>query len=246
MSDIDNLSNESDSTTKSNDFIKEFFDFIRDIAIILVIVFVTRIFIIEPFKISWESMNSTYSDGQFIIVNKIAYINKPILWQTQYKRWDVVVIKPWVNDNKEYYIKRVIWLPWEQVKISWWKVYIRENEDAKFEELKEWYLDDANKDRTYQSNLSKDEVIYTVPEEAYFVMWDNRMASTDSRACFYTCMKLWGWRDEYIKEKDVVWKVWFDFGYFNFKKFKFENDKWTKTTPKFFGTPSSYDYNQQK
>ena len=77
--------------------------FLKDLLIILLIVLIIRLFIAMPFQISWTSMKDSYYDREFIIVDRISYL----FWTP--KRWDVIVFRPHVNENKEYFLKRIIW-----------------------------------------------------------------------------------------------------------------------------------------
>jgi len=58
-------------STKSK--ISEIIDFFRDLIIIFVVVILVRTFIVAPFQISGSSMEDSYHDGEFILVNKFSY-----------------------------------------------------------------------------------------------------------------------------------------------------------------------------
>ncbi|MDR2640623.1 MAG: S26 family signal peptidase [Candidatus Peribacteria bacterium] len=60
---------------KNNELLKtEIKDFFKDLLIVIVVVIIIRTFIAVPFKISGQSMYSSYYDKEFIIVDKISYI----------------------------------------------------------------------------------------------------------------------------------------------------------------------------
>lgn len=212
------------------------FLFIKDLIIIVIIVLVIRLYIAMPFQISWQSMYSSYYDKEFIIVDRFSYL----IWTP--KRWDVVVFRPHVNENKEYFLKRIIWIPGDTLKIEWWEVFIKEKWEKDFVKLEEIYLNEENKWRTfvgYDENLHT----YELKDDQYFVIWDNRNHSTDSREKF----GWWAWRDEFVAKSDMIWKVFLDLGYFNFSKMKFINpDLWIETEPKFFSSKASHDYPELK
>jgi signal peptidase I len=177
-------------------------------------------------------MYSSYYDKEFIIVDKISYI----LWNPD--RWDVIVFKPWVNEDKKYFLKRIIWIPWDTIKIEDGNVYIKSASSEEFILLQENYLDEGNNWRTFIW-VNRNSKTYKLWSNDYFVLWDNRNHSTDSRECFSNCI----WRNEFISKSDIVWKVFMDLGYFNFKKLDFiHNNLWIDTTPRFFSSPSEYNY----
>jgi len=181
---------------------KEVIDFIKDIIVILIIVFIIRTFFILPFQINGQSMYQSYYDGEFIIVDRFSYqfLHTP-------NRWDVIVFRPHVSKDKEYFLKRIIWLPWDKLKIEWWKVYVFSKVKNSFIELKEAYLSESNINATYVWS-DKWSHIYEVPADSFFVMWDNRNHSTDSRACFSSCV--FEWTTNFIKTNDIIWEIFLD------------------------------------
>lgn len=108
-----------------------------DLGFVLIIVFFVRSFILSPFQIIGPSMESTfhggtisyslsegqvYSDGEFIIVDKMSYRFADPL------RGDVVVFTPGIGPDKRYLIKRVIGVPGDRVKIEGGFVYLAKAE----------------------------------------------------------------------------------------------------------------------
>src|SRR5262252_10095509 len=87
---------------------------------VLLIVFLLRSFVAEPFKIPSSSMRPTLEVGDFILVNKFIYglrlpiIDKKIVPIGDPKRGDVIVFRYPVNPSQDF-IKRVIGLPGDEV-----------------------------------------------------------------------------------------------------------------------------------
>jgi signal peptidase I len=218
---------------KNNEWLKsEIKDFFKDLAIIVVVVIFIRTFIAMPFQISWQSMYESYYDKWFIIVDRVSYL----FWNP--KRGDVVVFKPNVNNDKKYFLKRIIWIPGDTIKIEDGQVYTKSVWTTDFQLLEESYLNIENRGYTF-IGISKAPKIYELGKGDYFVMWDNRNHSTDSRECFSNCAG----RSEFVSKKDIIWKVFMDLWYFNLKQLSFIHPNLgIVTTPKFFSSQSTYNY----
>lgn len=211
----------------------EVLDFFKDLAVIIIIVLIIRTFVAMPFQIKGQSMYSSYYDREFIIVDRLSYY----LWEP--KRWDVIVFKPYVSKTKEYFLKRIIWVPWDSLKIDNWNVYIKKKWDSEFVELNEPYLNENNRWSTFVDHTGKS-YQYSIWEWQYYVIWDNRNHSTDSRKCFSSCSN---WRTSFIETSDITGKVFLDLWYFNFKSFSFiQPELGIDSKPKFFSSPSTFDY----
>lgn len=132
------------------------------LAILIVIPF--RIFIAQPFIVSGSSMFPTFHDGEYLIVDELSYrLSEP-------KRDDVVIFR-YPNDTKKFFIKRIIGLPNETVEIEGKTITITNAQNKNGFTLEEPYINEDFYSNT-KMNLKTDE---------YFVMGDNRNASSDSR-----------------------------------------------------------------
>lgn len=136
---------------------KWLFGGIKKILFLLVILLFIKTYIIEIVRVSGHSMEPTLIDNDRIVVNKLNYFfYKP-------SRGDIIILKASETEN---FVKRVIALPGENIKIENYKIYINSKE------LKESYLDQLTLDKFGP---------YTIPANSVFVMGDNRLYSLDSR-----------------------------------------------------------------
>jgi signal peptidase I len=131
----------------------------------VVLAAVIQAFIIRPFIVSGTSMDPIIKNGQYLIVDEVSYhFESP-------QRGDIIVFKAPPEPTK-YYIKRVIGLPGDTVKINDGKVTIIDSAHPQGFTLDEPYI----------THPSTDSGTYVVPANEYFVMGDNRAGSYDSRS----------------------------------------------------------------
>ena len=143
-------------------------EIVKVVVISLVIILPIRYFIIQPFYVKGASMESTFQDHQYLIIDEISYrFHSP-------QRGQVVVFRYPLNPQ-EYFIKRIIGLPGEEVQIKDGEVFIYNAAHPEGFVLNEPYLEAGTK--TFSDNANR---IKIGPDE-YYVLGDNRGASKDSR-----------------------------------------------------------------
>jgi signal peptidase I len=143
---------------------------LRDLAFSVLIAVVLIVFIYQPVKVEGTSMMPTLSDQERIFINKFTYE----FGLGAIERGDTVVF--WFpGDKSKSYIKRVIGLPGDRVRVEGGQVYV--NGRA----LVEDYVPEENRDTA--SWRGGDE--QTVPKGKYFVLGDHRNSSSDSRSWGY-------------------------------------------------------------
>jgi len=141
-------------------FLSAFLEVFEILAVVLISIYFIYGFIAQPFLVQGASMEPNFSSGDYLLVDEATYhFRAP-------DRGEVIVFRN-PNNTSEFYIKRVVGLPGEEVVISDGEVTV----DGKV--LSEPYLPAGLRvDGRYVFQLADDE---------YFVMGDNRPQSYDSR-----------------------------------------------------------------
>jgi signal peptidase I len=152
---------------------KKFFLFVWEITkvvvISLAIILPVRYYLIQPFYVKGASMEPSFQDHQYLIIDEISYrFNPP-------RRGQVIVFR-YPRNPQEYFIKRIIGLPGERVQIKEGGVVIYNEQYPEGKILQESYLADN------LITASQDELALSLGEDEYFVLGDNRNASKDSRS----------------------------------------------------------------
>ena len=133
----------------------------RDLLVSLAISAFIIIFLYQPVKVEGTSMMPGLEDQERIFVNKFVYRWEPI------QHGDIVVFR-YPRDTSKSYIKRVVGVAGDRVRIETGQVYV--NDQA---------LDEDYVPSDYADARSYGEV--TVPAHSYFVLGDHRTMSNDSR-----------------------------------------------------------------
>ena len=127
-------------------------------------------------------MEPNFEDGQYLVINEIDYrFNDP-------ERGEVIVFK-YPLDTSQYYIKRIIGLPGEKIKIKNNSIFIYSSDSPDGKMLDEsLYLPEGR--------ITRGDISVELNNQEYFVLGDNRSASSDSRQ--------WG----SLPEDNIIGRVW--------------------------------------
>ncbi len=128
-----------------------------------------------------SSMENTIHPGDRVIGSRLAYLGQ------EPQREDIIIFR-YPDDESQIFIKRIIGLPGEEIEIVDGQVYV----DDSSEPLNEVYLKEMP-----QGSFGP----YEVPQDAYFVMGDNRNNSHDSRF----------WENHYVDREDILAKAVFQY-----------------------------------
>ena len=186
-------------------------EYARSFFPVLLVVFVLRSFLVEPFQIPSSSMVPTLEVGDYILVNKYTYgirlpvIRTKVLALNNPQRGDVVVFFP-PHMNDTYFIKRVVGLPGDTVEYRNKQIFVN-GEWVEREPAAEQFAQSSH-NITGRESLGESEHLMQVDTRRpssdfsvvvrpghYFMMGDNRDNSSDSR--------VWG----QVSEKDIVGKA---------------------------------------
>lgn len=202
--------------SKKKKFSTFVFELTLNLLIVFALVFIIQTFFVSPFKVFGPSMCSTLNHldekcqrgyGEYIIVNKLIYKDFFGWSLTDPQRGDIIVFHP-PHSQEQFYIKRVIGVPGDTVKIIDSYIYIFNSEYPTGFKIDESYLNEDNNGDTRPSTNKV--TSFKVPDGQYFVLGDNRNESTDSRSCFRDpyqggCL---GTQDYFLPRSNVEGKAW--------------------------------------
>ncbi len=173
-----------ETTPQKTSFLRELLNFAL---IIIFVVLPIRIFVAQPFVVVGSSMEPTFVNGDYLIIDEISYrINEP-------KRGEVVVFNyghiasatEGPSTASKFFIKRIIGLPGETVQIK----------DKTVSIINADHPEGFVLDEPYIAEPPTPNVTRTLGDDEYFVMGDHRGVSFDSRS--------WG----ALPEKEIVGRV---------------------------------------
>lgn len=138
-------------------------------ALIVGAVLLLNRFVVINAKIPSQSMETTLMIGDRLFGNRLAYLN------SDPKRYDIVIFH-YPDDESQLFVKRLIGLPGDTIEVKNGVVYINGEHDD-------------TDDGFTSTDLYDDFGPYTVPDNCYFMMGDNRAHSNDSRFWTTTCVR---------------------------------------------------------
>ena len=143
--------------------LKEILNTVIYLIVVFILTFLFITFVAQRTEVSGSSMEPTLQDGDSLLVDKLSYrFGSP-------KRYDIIIF-PYQYGDDQYFIKRVIGLPGETVRVDYYG-YI--------------YINGNVLDENYGAEIIEDpgraETEIKLGEDEYFVMGDNRNHSMDSR-----------------------------------------------------------------
>jgi len=136
----------------------------------------------RPIEVSPDvGMDLTWKNAEKMIITDEDKKNKELkISGDPDKSYSIRIYSP---DGPEYFVKRIIGIPGDTIKIENGKVYLKVADKQDFIELDEIYLNEENRLSTY-FNQKVGETTFVVPENNYFLLGDNRNHSNDSRSWF--------------------------------------------------------------
>jgi signal peptidase I len=150
-------------------------EILKIVIISLAIIVPIRYFLIQPFFVKGASMEPNFLDGDYLIIDEISY-----RFETP-QRGEVIIFR-YPLEPSQFFIKRIIGLPGEKVEVQDGKIFINGSELDESEYL--------------QGTTTVGNVEVRLEDDEYFVLGDNRNASSDSRK--------WG----EVDKKLIIGRAW--------------------------------------
>ena len=166
-----------------------FFFEIAETAILAILIFLALyLFLVRPHQIRGDSMLPNFHNGEYLLTEMVSYN----LLKKEPQRGEVVVFRSPEQPNLDF-IKRIIALPGEEIKLQNGRVFIINDANPEGFLLEEDYLEEET--ATEGRRTIDDGEVFSVGD-GYVVLGDNRERSSDSRE--------WG----IIKKENIIGKVW--------------------------------------
>ncbi len=163
----------------SRELLREIFNWIFGIALSVFLAAVVVVFLGKSTRVVGMSIEPTLENGQQIFIDRFLYIlSSP-------KAGDVVAFLPNGNENSHYYVKRVVAVPGDKVRIADGTLYVNGQESR-------WVTE-----RILDAGIAENEII--LGNKEYFCIGDNPNNSEDSRSANIGP----------VEEGDMIGKAWF-------------------------------------
>lgn len=159
-----------------------FWELLKAFLLAMVIIVPIRYFIAQPFFVRGASMEPNFHNGEYLVIDQLSYR------LAQPKRDDVIVFR-YPLDESQFFIKRIIGLPGDEVIVNNSQIEIKNSTYPNGVVLNEsqYLSSDVNTGGQMDVHLGDGE---------YFVLGDNRPSSSDSR--------VWG----IVKRSEIIGRVW--------------------------------------
>ena len=159
-----------------------FWELVKVFLIAAVIIVPVRYFVVQPFFVRGSSMEPNFHNGEYLVIDELSYrFREPA-------RGEVIVFR-FPNDPKQFFIKRIVGLPGDTVTVDDGVVTIQNAEFPQTVQLDETaYLPEAPR--------TGGDTSLSLEDKEYFVLGDNRAASSDSRS--------WG----ALPRKSIIGRAW--------------------------------------
>jgi signal peptidase I len=180
---------------------KSFLKGLLEVLVVVAVVYLTLTYGVQNIRVSGSSMEPTLHDADYLLANKLVYLrfnpdslrkwlpfmnvegDSPVFAFHPPNQGDVIIFSR-EDSSSGYFVKRVVGVAGDVVEIKRGQVYIN----------------GLALDEPYITSASRDSVsALRIPPESYYVMGDNRNASTDSRA--------WG----PIPQETIIGQAWVSF-----------------------------------
>lgn len=177
-------------------------EIIKIVLLAFCIIVPIRVFLFQPFFVQGASMEPNFENEQYLIINELGYKKTTISFDAinffsvkpfrEIERGKVLVFR-YPRDPKKYFIKRVIGLPGEKIEIKngLVKIYNAENPNGITLDEKAYLAPEIK---------TAGDLVLTLANNEYFMLGDNRMASSDSR--------YWGPVTDDLIVGEVLFRAW--------------------------------------
>lgn len=142
---------------------------LKTLVVIIVLAMLIRTYLIQPFIVDGASMEPTYHNNDYLLIDKLSLRNR------EPRRGEVIVFK-YPRDPRENYIKRVVGLPGDTVTVKDDTITIKNAAHPDGVIAQEPYIRQDSLQSPYPGEMT-----VTLEPNQYFVLGDNRHASSDSR-----------------------------------------------------------------